>query len=285
MLTPRDIAIVLAVYLYRALTTQQISALIFGKDTRSTQCEERLKRLYHHGYVERRSQGTMYRDNKPLVYMLTEKGAQLLCVHKSMQRNEIHWNTKYNTISNYHLQHVVQTSESRINFVRACDHLGYELAWLDEMTIRHHKLYDTFKYHTPTGWTKKTILISDGFFTIETPQKLVSCFLEIDRGTETLSTVADKFSKYVAYLQTEEYLIRFAAFDGDENEIHPLVLTITTTEQRMRNLMKVASDVGAIDIFMFSTFADTTHERVLEEAVWRSEHCDYLLCLISKPWQ
>jgi predicted transcriptional regulator len=283
VLTPRDIAIVLAVYLYRALTTQQISALVFAKDTRSTQCEERLKRLYHNGYLERRSQGTTYQDNKPLVYMLTEKGAQLLSEHKGMKRNEIYWNAKYNTISNYHLQHVVQTSESRISFVRACERLGYELSWLDEMSIRHHKLYDTFTYHTPTGWTKKTTVIPDSFFTIETPQKLVSCFLEIDRGTETLSTVADKFSKYVSYLQTEEYLTRYAAFDEEGNEIHPFVLTITTTEQRMNNLLEVASDVGADDIYMFSTFADTTPERVLEDAVWKSSRCDYSVPLISTP--
>ena len=49
-ITPRDIEIVLAVYQNRALTTPQVTALVFGKNDRSTQCEERLKRLYHNGY-------------------------------------------------------------------------------------------------------------------------------------------------------------------------------------------------------------------------------------------
>lgn len=255
--------------------------MIFGKDTRSTQCEERLKRLYHNGYVERRSQGTIYQDNKPLVYMLTEKGAQILCEQYGVRREEIYWNPKYNTISNYHLQHVVQTSETRINFMRACERLNYELVWLDEMAIRHHNLYDTFTYHTPSGWTKKTILIPDGFFTIETTQGLLSCFLEIDRGTETLSTVAEKFAKYVSYLKTEEYLVRYAAFDEDNYEIHPYVLTITTSQQRLVNLQEVASDVGADDIYLFSTFAETTHDRILQDAVWRSNHADGLVRLVK----
>ena len=279
--TQRDITILRLIYIYRALTTRQITALEFGKDERSTQAEERLKRLYHNGYLDRRSQGVTYEDNKPLVYMLTEKGAQLLCEVDGMKREEIFWKPKYNQISNYHLQHVIAVSDVRIAFERACQRLDYELNWLTEMSIRHHGLYDTFRYHTPNGWTKTTSLIPDGFCTLDTPEMWLACFIEVDRGTETLRTVADKYAKYIAYLGTEAYANRYAAFNEEGHEIYPSILTITTSQERLGNLMQVALDVGADELFLFSTFSQITHERILEERVWRRGDVHTLIKLVA----
>ena len=65
-LTPRDIAIIEAVYSFRALTAPQIEALLFPGDVqrfkpnaknpqsgKTNRCRYRLKLLYHHGYLYR----------------------------------------------------------------------------------------------------------------------------------------------------------------------------------------------------------------------------------------
>ena len=143
------------------------------------------------------------------------------------------------------------------------------MTWLDEMTIRRHQLYDTFRYHTPTGWEKRAQLIPDAFCTIDSPTMWLACFIEVDRGTETLGTVANKFAKYVAYLETDAYLDRYAAFNEEGHEIYPSILTITSSHRRMENMMQVALDVGAEDLYLFSTFSEVTYDRILEDRVWR----------------
>src|SRR5688500_17597587 len=64
-LTRRDIAVVDAVYRYRALTTPLVEQLLFSPSTRS-RCRLRLKYLYHHGYLRRAEQPqTLTEGRKP----------------------------------------------------------------------------------------------------------------------------------------------------------------------------------------------------------------------------
>src|SRR4051794_39835996 len=54
-LTERDAAIITAVYEYRALTTDHIATLLFTPST-LTKCDERLRKLFHHGFLLRTEQ-------------------------------------------------------------------------------------------------------------------------------------------------------------------------------------------------------------------------------------
>ena len=87
-LTTRDIAILEAVYTYRALTTQHIETLLFSPSTRS-RCSLRLKYLYHHGYVLRTGQPQeLTAGRKPYVYWLAPKGAALLARNQGIVEPE-----------------------------------------------------------------------------------------------------------------------------------------------------------------------------------------------------
>lgn len=201
--------------------------------------------------------------------MLTEKGAKLLVQEVGYARERIYWKSKYNAISDYHLQHVLAVSEIRIALVRAADSLEIELGFLDEMTIRHEKLYDEFTYHTPTGWQKRAYLIPDAFFTIESDGISFPFFVEADRGTETLSRVADKYAKYLWYLETDEYFERYGVYDDQGHEVPPTILTVTNSSVRMGNLMDVAFDVGVDERFLFTTFG-VSYNQILATKVWKS---------------
>ena len=279
-MTERDLEILRMVAIYRMVTSNQIRLLLFGGKQRSTQCDLRLRLLFQHGYLERRSQATLHEENKPLVYLLTEKGVRHLMAVDEGEHSAIHWRPKLNQMSQHHLQHVLQVNDVRIAIGQACDLHAYDLEWLDEFTIRGLKLYDRFPVRDATGRTNITVLIPDGFFTLDAPELWMSCFLEVDRGTESLQTVARKFSKYLAYFGTSGYRERYGVWDENGNEIYPCVLTVTTSPKRVENLKAVAQEVGASSLFLFTTFTDVTPEQVLSQPIWQPVGSDTPVCLI-----
>ena len=72
-LTSRDIQVVLAVYEYRVLRRDQVQQLFFpSKNT----ANERLKRLYQHGFLERRWLPVEYgHGTSQPIYLVAERGA------------------------------------------------------------------------------------------------------------------------------------------------------------------------------------------------------------------
>ncbi len=73
-LTPRDIAIVQAIYQYRVLRQDQLERL-FGR-SRSVM-QRVLVRLYQHRFVDRRFL-PVFAGSSPTLYVLDKKGAELL---------------------------------------------------------------------------------------------------------------------------------------------------------------------------------------------------------------
>lgn len=281
VITERDIQILSLVYTFRAVTTDQIRRIVFHTDGKSTQCDLRLKLLFQHGFLERRSQTVLYEKNKPLIYLLTEKGAKHLAEVSGGKRTEILWHPKHNQISTQRLQHLLQVNQVRASIEQAAEECAYTLNWLDEFTIRRLKLYDSFPIQYPSGITTKTTLIPDAFFTLDTPTMWLSCFLEVDRGTESLRTVSEKLCKYLAYLTTDGYQERYGVQDEEGNKIYPCVLTITTTQERLDNLRAVSKDVGAGDIFLFSTFSAVTYPQVFLRPIWWKPTSNEQIALVA----
>ena len=106
-LTKRDMAIINACYEYRALTSQQLQRLFFRHGTdrgQLTQCQLRLKLLYHHGYLYRDEQPTKMSDGRrPLVYFLDRKGAAMLAEYLEIPVTDLDWSSKNNAAGAKHL--------------------------------------------------------------------------------------------------------------------------------------------------------------------------------------
>lgn len=281
VITERDTQILSLVYTLRAMTTDQIRRTVFHTYGKSTQCDLRLKLLFHHGFLERRSQTVLYEKNKPLIYLLTEKGAKHLAEVSGDKRSDIVWHPKHNQISTQRLQHLLQVNEIRTSIEQAAEECAYTLDWLDEFTIRRLKLYDRFTVQYLSGITTKTTLIPDAFFTVDTPTMWLSCFLEVDMGTESLKTVSEKLCKYLAYLTTNSYQERYGAQDEEGNKIYPCVLTITTSQERLDHMRAIAKDIAAGDIFLFCTFSAVSSGQVLSRPIWQTPIDDTGVCLIS----
>ncbi len=110
-LTERDVAVVLAVYAYRVLRRDQIQRMFFtGKNT----ANERLKRLYHHGYLARRWLPVEYgQGSSQALYLLAERGAQLVAATLGVDRAAIDWKEAHNRVSSPFLEHLLLTNEIR----------------------------------------------------------------------------------------------------------------------------------------------------------------------------
>src|SRR5436305_202365 len=82
--TERDIAIVSAVYAYRALTTDHIATLLFTPTTLK-RCDERLGKLYDHKYLERTVQPPSGLEmNTTVVHWIDERGITALATYRGL---------------------------------------------------------------------------------------------------------------------------------------------------------------------------------------------------------
>ena len=285
-LTKRDIAIVNACYEYRALTTPQIQQLIFGQQERSAQvkCQQRLKLLFHHGYLHRDEQPTKLTDGRrPLIYFLDKKGAQFLAGCLDTKVSELDWDAKDNTAGAGHLfiDHLLKTNDVRIAITLATLKQNAAIErWIDDKMLRrrHTKAYVTLKETKQEE--QRVALVPDGYFHLRQQQHHSHYFLETDMCTVVgLSTKsgrrdwAKKIRSYLAYTDSGQFQERYHAQSFR-------VLTVTTGERRLANLKKITEEVGGKARFWFTTFEQLSSETALSQSIWQVAGREGLYSLI-----
>lgn len=268
-LTARDLAIVEAVYTYRALTTEQIARLFFAPSTRS-QCLLRLKLLFHHGVLKRGEQPqTMTEGRKPFVYWLDRNGAELLAIQRECELSELDWHPKQHLVKYLYLDHLLATNDVRIAVTLAAQVLGYSLeTWVDDTTLKRNHAHDTVTLSGPQGGVEQAAVVPDGYFVLDTGDHHYHHFLEVDRRTVTgqATTVgahdwARKVSTYLAYIRSGKYEARYGSMKGR-------ILTVTTGEKRLANLKAITERSGGKARFWFTTFAQATPDAILTAPIW-----------------
>lgn len=149
-LTQRDIAIVEAVYTYRALTTTQIETLFAAGENGNrkaamSRIRHRLKMLFHHGFLFRDERPTRLTDGrKPLVYYLDRRGAELLASLRGVSQKEIDWKARDNNVGWMFLEHLLATNDVRIAIELSASQCGAVIEeWLDERTLKRREMRDT----------------------------------------------------------------------------------------------------------------------------------------------
>jgi hypothetical protein len=195
--TPRDLAIIEAVYAFRALTTPQIETLLFPGDPthfqphaqqphsgRVNRCRHRLKVLYHYGYLHREELPVpLSYGRKPLVYFLDKRGKEVLCRWYGLDPKEIDWEPRYNTVGEPFIEHLLQTNDIRVAVTVAAQRRGFTLVnWLDDRTLRKAQNRDYVLLHGPKGTKpRKVAVVPDGYFHLQSPE--FHFVLETDRRT------------------------------------------------------------------------------------------------------
>jgi len=287
-LTPRDRAIIQAVYQFRLLSTPQIEALFFASPGQltapsSTRCQHRLKLLYHYGFLERREQlVSLVEGRKSLVYFLAERGAELAAEMQGIPLDRLDWRPSHNAVGQQHLEHLLATNDVRIAITLAAQlHSWLMPVWLDERVLKSYHAEDYVFIAGPRGGQRRVTVVPDGYFVLDVLKpKQGLFFLEVDRRTETVSSRTwsrrdwvRRTQAYLAYYQSGGFTKRYGA--------HNLrVLTVTTGERHLQSMKAAAERAGDSRIFWFSTFNQATDPNlVLTAPIWQVAGQEGQYCL------
>lgn len=275
-LTPRDTAILLAVYQYRALTTPQIEELFFSSDhpkaassKPNTRCQYRLQLLHLHGYLAREEQPQKrIEGNKPFMYFLDKRGAQL--VEELLDGEDLDWNPREHSVSNLFLEHLIHTNDVRVAINTVASQHNFTITtWLDDRTLKRRQMTDIVTLVGPNGGRQKAAVVPDGYFVLDTGSHVYNHFLEVD--LRTVTGVASKWGRrdwarkvctYLEYHRSGRYQERYKT-QGLR------ILTVTTGEKRLANLKAITEKVGGRQRFWFTTFEQVRASDVLVDPIWR----------------
>jgi hypothetical protein len=292
-LTSRDLAVLRAVNRYRYLKTSQIQRLLFPEAATLQTTRRRLRKLAHPawGYLGRISGSAQAGDGRPeMAYCLGEAGAALL---NGMGEPLVPYPCSRPAGGGRHLflEHALGISEFRVSL---------ELALREQPVIALQRFVheDELKTHLRRGIKKDAyklynrlphprtqreyvvhpdallVLAARGQPAKDKQKKQRLFFLEVDRGTEPLRVIRDKVIGYQLFRQSGA----FRKF-GDFADF--LVLFVTNSERRVRNLRETLTDVpGEADVWIAQD-TKISKDTVLKGAVWLAhdgQFCAVLRC-------
>ena len=271
-LTDRDKRVIEWVYLFRFLTGVQIKFLEF-ENASKTACQRRLSLLYHNKYLSAIEKPTHagYGSSKR-VYCLSQRGKEVISfMYDGMDPKNIKWNKKNNQVEIYFLEHTLAVNAVRVAFTISARSLGYELKWIPEWELKTLKE----KVRDPENPGKSLAVTPDGYFILKGKGKEARFFIEADRATETNRRWKDKIRGYVEYVKTGQYYKRY-------NAESLRVLTITTTQERLKNLHTTTNNVKGASFFWFTTKERIFNKNVIIDPLWVKSNKQELLTLWHK---
>lgn len=274
-LTQRDLHILVALHFSRYLTTTQIQALFWresrgGKFGQKKACERRMRMLTAATLVRRIEQPVRRAEpNKPYIYALDKKGAEILIAELGLKPQDVDWRPKNDETNYPFIHHLLATTDVRIALLHACERQELQLEeWIDERELKGEGMKDYVLFEGAGGKRQRAAIVPDAYCTIQAGERKTSLFWEIDRRTVTLQpTQAErrgwdrKVRAYRAYFDSDVYHQRYGN--------RPIrVMTVTSGAKRMHNLKQVTEDAGGLRLFWFTIFDDATSEKILSKPIW-----------------
>lgn len=276
VLTPRDQEILRQVYAYRMLTREQIERLLFaperGQDhfTKTSKARERLKFLFHHGYLDRipLPVGASSWAWRP-VYRLARKGAEHIAAEQGIPVQQVaYWGKgddrtrRHTQVSLLFMEHALQINDVRVAFAIAAKKEGYHIdKWFDDTTLKSQAQKDYVAVPQGMG-TRQYAVIPDSFFVLNLGSRAAAFFLELDRATMPQPRWTARVLAYLTYFRSGKYTARY--------QMKSLrILTVTTTEARLSNLQKSTRNAGGSALFWFTTLEELTASSVFFSPIWR----------------
>lgn len=223
IVTDRDRAIMATLTLTRAMTADQIARCFYGGA--SSLCRTRLLFLAEQKkHIKRFRLQTLYHGTRaPYVY--TTKSERL-------------------TSTQWYLPHLLDIAEVYVRFSLSAKHYGYSLdGWMNDLVLK--------KTHT--------IVVPDATFQILTSERPYRFLVEVDKGTETLEVIAEKFINYRKYFMSDYEQL----FGTDRGR----VLVIAPTQTRLENLKQVCEEVGGRNRYWFALLSTLTDP--LNTVIWK----------------
>jgi len=254
ILQPRDREIMVGLYAFRLLTSQQILRLFDFGCTRRV--NSRLRKLYDHHYLSRTFLPTVRGSGKSIYYLgpqgvavvAEELGVDSVLIKKKAK--------KISQLRELFLAHALQLNELRITFSHAIhDHPEMSLeSWIGESECGQE--YSVYSY----GRKMVRKFRPDGYFRFWSLGKLHSFFIELDRSTMSQARFKSKVQTYLEFARLGFYRERFGVKFFR-------VLVITLTAERLANIKRTVEAVTD-RIFLFTTLDQITSENAFGH-IWQ----------------
>ena len=274
-LVARDQDLILWVYHLRVARRDQLQRLIFpSKNTANA----RLRHLYEHGYLTRRRLPVEHGEgSSQYLYLLAGRGAQLVADRLGVDVAEIRWRRSQNHVSSMFLEHTLMVNDLRIAVELASRRNGHHLErWIPEDELKRSP--DRVRIEPERGLSRRVAVVPDGYFCLSSNQRRAHFFLEADRATVPNRRWAQKILAYLAYVRSGAYARRYGTQCLR-------VLTVTTSEKRMRNLLrtteKTSGDGNGARMFWFTWLDQVTPETILQARIWQVPGESQPLSLVS----
>jgi len=274
-LTPRDIDIFRAVSRYRYLRSTYLHAFVGGAS--ETRFKERLGDLFHEGYLDRPSQQWQFADalHAPVVYESGEGARRALC-ESGIAVDEPR--TLLAQTAHRQFQHSLMICELLASLeiaTRGVPGLGF-IPWSEVLARAPEATRASprpFQLSLPSG----AYLVPDGLFGLEYVQDAKKSYrffaLEADRGTMPVERSDKGQTSYLAKLAGYQGIIAQRAYKTTWGTPNLLVLTVTTSESRLQEIMqRLAANGGGHAAFLFKSAMGSDLRRPM-------------LRLLLQPWQ
>lgn len=280
-ITARDLAILTEVARFRFLSSAQIARLIGGSEATLL---VRLKLLFYHVYLDRprhqHAQLALFFDegNRPLVYGLARRGAQLLSEQGAAVDASLDWTTKNARATAAFLAHTLETADAMIAFDEACRasgsaHLIDHHALVPFMPEATRRLSDPFRCRVEVRTAGQALpipiaVVPDRLFSLAYADGTRHNYaLELDRGTMDIRAkrLAGKSSfrrKLIGYFHAWRERRHSERWGFKSFRI----LTITTSEKRIASMRAAQAEVthGSVP----GLFLYTTQDRLAEHGAF-----------------
>jgi Replication-relaxation len=275
-LMPRDIEILTTISKFRLATREQIERLHFppvnGHDhlTRTSSVRHRLKLLFHHRYVERlpvpvNRASWAWRP----VYRLAKKGAEVIACEQGVSLSQLsYWGKGFDAqsrrgrASHLFVDHLLKINDVRTAVMLAAEEQGYQIEqWIDDATLKSEVRKEYVTLRRQSGLGTKVAVIPDGYFVINLGTRRAHFFLELDQATMGSQRWKTKVLAYKKYLESGKYQERYKTKSLR-------ILTVTTTEKRLKNLRQITEKAGGGRIFWFTTQDKVEPNQIFSGSIW-----------------
>lgn len=265
-LTDRDAELLRVVLEYRFLTIELFTWLFpqnpVTKENSAWGITNRLRLLYHHGYLNRENLPVSKSVNQ-MIYSMTEKGAMLLAELDGVSREDIPWNRHLNKVTPTHINHLLAINQVLIAMKSALEKAQEkgEVQSFKLIRAEPSKQRISVTLKSREGRRREISVIPDAVLAvIFKGRKYEVFFIEIDRATMTTKKWQEKITVYREYQRSpqmqEEY--RKRGF---------VVLTATTSDRRIDSLARSTIEVGGQRGYWFTKLDEVSPEQALN-SIW-----------------
>lgn len=280
-LTPRDEEILRAIFRHRFLRSTQIARIVPGS---RQQLLRRLQSLFHHGYLERPRCQLDYFErggSRSMVYGLGNRGVAFLRRRENIAAHRLDWSVRNRSVQRLFLEHALLIAEVMLAFEETCRHRGDVRLLADDALPLPEA---TRRQREPFHWSVRFAggvnlgVIPDKVFALEFDDgkgcvTRTLYFLEADRGTMPVQraglATSSFFRKLLAYEATWTQDVHRSRFGFSRMR----VLTVTTSAQRLENLIAAAVELErGRGLFLFATADSVSSAADLLALPWRD--CD-----------